>query len=91
MAVQSVSLSTSESTSNLQAALSYITASCLQNFALGACGLFSLSLQEALANQAESLSCSFRILKKNVFLFCLVSFPGGLCDTVTMASPPVSL
>lgn len=41
MAVQSIGFSTSESTSNLQTALSYIMASCLQIFALGACGLFS--------------------------------------------------
>lgn len=33
----------------------------------GAFRLFSLSVQEALANQAECLSCSFRALKKNVF------------------------
>lgn len=65
MDVQAIHFSATESASNLQAALSYIMLSCLKKSCFwGVCCLFFLSLQDALANQAECLSCSFRALKK---------------------------
>ena len=61
MAMHSTRFSTPESTSNLQAAASYIMVSDLEE---SCCRLFSLSLQDALANQAECLSCSFKDFEK---------------------------
>lgn len=84
MDVQAIHFSAIESASNLQAALSYIMLSCLKKSCFwGVCCLFFLSLQDALANQAECLSCSFRALKKkkkNGFCWAECLSP-GVCMT----------